>query len=350
MELETTFGSSHGDRLAEEDMLGSFQPFASEGMDHDVYSFSEGGMSADTWFDCDINANAEDFATYCTPPSTPSTSEIDILSSGRASVPSRNPCDSDSGSYRSRRSHTSSPSFGRPAHRKLSTPSIASEQIYSPLHLCHLCNRSFTLSKDLKRHMRSIHDQERFQCPVPGCGLAFPRKDKLLQHRRTHNGVHSGVQDDSTSSRLSNASNGGFVGGHIGPIHVPPPPDHSDSSRNWDFPDEELSPAPLSHPSYSNEDKNKRFVCPHCQQGFNLHHDRLRHLRTLHSRQENGIVYRCAAPGCAKGDKMWTRLDNFKKHLATQHAAESVPELVQKSKTLGSSGAFTITTPEMFSQ
>lgn len=353
-ELSTTFGSSHvEERSAEEDMLGPYQAFVSKDMDHDIYPFLRGEVSGETWYDRDMNANTadnsfEDSATYCTSPSTTSTSEVDTVYSERTSMSSRNPRGSNFRSYRFGRSHTSRPSFGMSAHWALSTPSAASEHNYSALHLCHLCNRSFTLPKDLKRHMKSIHDQERFQCPVSGCRLEFTRKDKLLQHRRTHSDVHSGVQEDSASSRPPSVFYGGSLGSDIGSI--PTPSDYSDSGYNWDLLGKDFSSAPPSHLGHSNEDKNKRVACPHCKQGFNLQHDRLRHMRTLHSSQENGIVYRCAAPGCAKWDKMWTRLDNFKKHLAKQHGAESMPELVQKSRTLGSGDAFTVTTPEMFSQ
>lgn len=180
-----------------------------------------------------MNANTadnsfEDSATYCTSPSTTSTSEV---YSERTSMSSKNSRGSNFRSYRFGRSHTSRPSFGMSAHWALSTPSTASEHNYSALHLCYLCNRSFT--QDLKRHMKSIHDQERFQCPVSWCRLEFTRKDKLLQHRRTHSDVHSGVQEDSASSRPSSVFYGGSLGSDIGSI--PTPSDYSDSGYNGDL-------------------------------------------------------------------------------------------------------------------
>ncbi|KAJ4302656.1 hypothetical protein N0V90_001545 [Kalmusia sp. IMI 367209] len=94
-------------------------------------------------------------------------------------------------------------------------------------------------------------------------------------------------------------------------------------------------------------DPRKRFVCGFCDKTFTLQHDRLRHVRTLH-RQEEDYVYRCAVSGCAKGDKIFNRLDNFRKHLKTTHRNESPDEIVKKSRT-SSGDTFTVVTPEMYS-
>ncbi|TCD62114.1 hypothetical protein EIP91_007468 [Steccherinum ochraceum] len=51
------------------------------------------------------------------------------------------------------------------------------------------CRKVFTRSEHLKRHIRSIHTNERpFQCEEPECGKFFTRHDNLLQHRRSHRG------------------------------------------------------------------------------------------------------------------------------------------------------------------
>lgn len=90
----------------------------------------------------------------------------------------------------------------------------------------------------------------------------------------------------------------------------------------------------------------KRYTCDFCNKQFNLQQDRLRHERTLH-RQEHNHVYRCVVPGCAKSNKTYNRLDNFKKHLGAKHRTESQKELVQRSRTSGI--AFSVVTPDTYS-
>jgi len=61
---------------------------------------------------------------------------------------------------------------------------------------CHLCNKTFSLQKDLRRHQGSVHKEifktKRFPCPYPECEFAakpFPRNDNLTRHlKRIHGG------------------------------------------------------------------------------------------------------------------------------------------------------------------
>jgi uncharacterized C2H2 Zn-finger protein len=88
-----------------------------------------------------------------------------------------------------------------------------------------------------------------------------------------------------------------------------------------------------------------------CGKVFANSHDLGRHRRTVHMDKDAGRGYIC--PACAKPDKIWTRLDNFKKHLRQQHAITDVDEAVQTSKAKrGVEGGvtFDVTTPEMFAQ
>jgi hypothetical protein len=94
-------------------------------------------------------------------------------------------------------------------------------------------------------------------------------------------------------------------------------------------------------------DHGERLACDRCDKHFTLRHDHLRHIRTVH-RQEHDHVYRCAVPGCTKGDRIYNRLDNFKKHLKTTHRTESLKEVVQNSRT-SSGDTFTILTPDTYS-
>ena len=49
---------------------------------------------------------------------------------------------------------------------------------------CNACERVFSRNYDLKRHMQSLHENERFQCDV--CEKYFARKDNLLRHKKNH--------------------------------------------------------------------------------------------------------------------------------------------------------------------
>lgn len=49
------------------------------------------------------------------------------------------------------------------------------------------CNKIFKRSEHLKRHLKSIHCEEKpFSCPFPKCDKKFSRSDNLAQHLRIH--------------------------------------------------------------------------------------------------------------------------------------------------------------------
>ncbi|EGN93770.1 hypothetical protein SERLA73DRAFT_115823 [Serpula lacrymans var. lacrymans S7.3] len=49
------------------------------------------------------------------------------------------------------------------------------------------CGKLFARGEHLKRHVRSIHTNEKpHKCPYPGCGKDFSRHDNLGQHMRVH--------------------------------------------------------------------------------------------------------------------------------------------------------------------
>ncbi|ORY79293.1 hypothetical protein BCR35DRAFT_96626 [Leucosporidium creatinivorum] len=57
------------------------------------------------------------------------------------------------------------------------------------IFLCKVpdCGKVFRRSEHLKRHVRSIHtDEKPFQCQWPSCGRYFSRHDNLSQHLRVH--------------------------------------------------------------------------------------------------------------------------------------------------------------------
>ncbi|GAA5976545.1 hypothetical protein JCM11641_001334 [Rhodosporidiobolus odoratus] len=71
------------------------------------------------------------------------------------------------------------------------------------IFLCKVpgCGKCFKRSEHLKRHVRSIHTNEKpFQCQWPTCGKYFSRHDNLNQHLRIHR--EPGVSDDQFSEQL----------------------------------------------------------------------------------------------------------------------------------------------------
>ncbi|SJX61020.1 uncharacterized protein SRS1_12243 [Sporisorium reilianum f. sp. reilianum] len=56
------------------------------------------------------------------------------------------------------------------------------------------CGKCFKRSEHLKRHVRSIHtDEKPFLCPHPSCNKRFSRHDNLNQHARVHTSMGGGV-------------------------------------------------------------------------------------------------------------------------------------------------------------
>jgi hypothetical protein len=85
------------------------------------------------------------------------------------------------------------------------------------------------------------------------------------------------------------------------------------------------------------KEQKKDYLCPvtGCGSGFAKQYELRRHERTVHMDKSSGKGYRCIVEGCKKPDKIWTRLDNFKKHLGkhsnNETNSESVDNLVKKS-------------------
>ncbi|KDQ15576.1 hypothetical protein BOTBODRAFT_108145 [Botryobasidium botryosum FD-172 SS1] len=49
------------------------------------------------------------------------------------------------------------------------------------------CFKCFQRNEHLKRHIRSVHmDEKPNLCPHPGCDKSFSRRDNLLQHYKVH--------------------------------------------------------------------------------------------------------------------------------------------------------------------
>ena len=78
----------------------------------------------------------------------------------------------------------------------------------------------------------------------------------------------------------------------------------------------------------------KPFKCdvPSCNrtEGFTTKNDLDRHKKSIHAVQ-SGKSFMCAAPHCAKKNKIWPRADNFRQHIHRLHAGCNVQELMDQS-------------------
>ena len=74
---------------------------------------------------------------------------------------------------------------------------------------CPTCGKQFALAQYLKEHMYIHNDQKPFRCDYPGCNMSFRQAGKLSLHKKTfrHNiFLIEKVMTDSTSTRFSAAS------------------------------------------------------------------------------------------------------------------------------------------------
>lgn len=295
--------------------------------------------------------------SFCASPTTISTSELGAPSS----MPVLSRRSNSSPPARSNRfeDQPHKPSTEIPKHPiSPSKHSRTFSQERSRAAQCEDCGRSFTLRKDLARHSRSIHVRQRFLCPVPGCRYGnegFPRKDKLLQHLRTHSETERAIAQHRSWSDYSLKSESVASGDSDNTFHHPK---ILGTAQTWPLNNRDVTPG--SHSDLDTKSTahgtNQPYSCsiPGCGRSFVNQHDLGRHSKTVHMNQDAGEGYRCAFVGCTKTDKIWTRLDNFKNHLKKQHGVEQVDELVQKSARVNSSSngnvPFAVTTPQMFSQ
>jgi hypothetical protein len=99
---------------------------------------------------------------------------------------------------------------------------------------------------------------------------------------------------------------------------------------------------PTSQGKTPNSGKNgtnpKPYVClePDCPRiaGFSTRNDLDRHKRSVHrisSDSRYTTAYKCAGINCAKPDKIWPRLDNFRSHCERMHGKEDINALLRRS-------------------
>lgn len=88
--------------------------------------------------------------------------------------------------------HSSTASFSSPSSATTSAATTAPKRKKktSKTYTCH-CNRSFTTSGHLARHMRIHTGEKNYTCPYAGCFARFSRQDNCMQHYRTHLGSNT---------------------------------------------------------------------------------------------------------------------------------------------------------------
>lgn len=203
------------------------------------------------------------------------------------------------------------------------------------------CNKDFTLRKDLRRHIHAIHERKTWECEYPDCSRAsrgFSRKDKLMLHMRTHSEArHSTSQASTTTSAPTEDHTAREYDATLRKSHT-----WSDIEAGGD------------HSSKSGESKPYICLASGCGRHFVNQHDLARHERTMHTEQNSRSGYRCTFETCSKRDKIWNRLDNFKKHLREQHKLDNVQPFVERSSRMNAenhgNAPFDVTTPEAFSK
>ncbi|KAG0284258.1 hypothetical protein BGZ96_011357 [Linnemannia gamsii] len=125
------------------------------------------------------------------------------------------------------RRHTSMPSiveqsfFAGPNHHPQDPSSAAHSSMVDAdglprkPHVCPWpnCNKTFTRSAHLTRHVRAHGGEKPYSCPHEGCGKRFSRSDVLKEHIRIHDGnrvrkrrVRGSSDSNSSSSHASTAS------------------------------------------------------------------------------------------------------------------------------------------------
>ena len=80
--------------------------------------------------------------------------------------------------------------FSGYCRQEFSSPSILLNHQFYAGHLdiyCCVCDKTFSRKDKLRRHVQSVHLQERFQCKLCPEKRAYNRKDKLNAHQlKTH--------------------------------------------------------------------------------------------------------------------------------------------------------------------
>jgi uncharacterized Zn-finger protein len=102
-------------------------------------------------------------------------------------------------------SNTASSSSSSSATTAAATAAPKRKKKTSKTYTCH-CNRSFTTSGHLARHMRIHTGEKNYTCPYAGCFARFSRQDNCMQHYRTHLGSNTRPRAKGGASKQKKAT------------------------------------------------------------------------------------------------------------------------------------------------
>lgn len=103
-------------------------------------------------------------------------------------------------------------------------------------------------------------------------------------------------------------------------------------SKHSRLADHNVTSVASSISSKDQELEDKRLICTvnGCtrSQSFATQRELNRHIAGVHQTINQG--FRCAAPRCAKRDKLWARIDNYREHVRRHHPDENVTTLIER--------------------
>lgn len=176
--------------------------------------------------------------------------------------------------------------------------------------ICTLCESTFRRLADLRRHEHK-HEQPLFPCEVPGCEREFYRMDKLRDHvQKVHHGTLSTTDEGHLQFKVSEEAKA------------------AEQPSSYKCTECELSFQTLGQRTYHfNRKHNKRFKCGDCDKAFSLRADLDRHKVNRH-RATPERFYHCPNKFCACPNKVFTRKDNYNRHVqrCQKTSASSIPK------------------------
>ena len=147
---------------------------------------------------------------------------------------------------------------------------------------CSICDSSFTQNGDLKRHIRTVHEGQKFKCPI--CDSSFTERGSLKRHIAT---VHEGKNQIKCLICDSSFTQIGSLKIHIKTVH----------------------------------EGQKPFKCSICDDGFSTKQVLKSHIATVHEGQK---PFKCSI--C---DSSFSIRWNLKTHIVKVHEIQKPNESVE---------------------
>jgi hypothetical protein len=181
------------------------------------------------------------------------------------------------------------------------------------IHHCSECDLSFHYHKDLRRHRRTKHQLfeellEVYRCPVSGCQLQkkFTRRDKYKEHIQKQHAFELNEEPCKDAAILGDTTSKSdqlFTSLLLESFHYRKAESTSQQAAS-----------------------KKSHKCPFkdCDRtgGFASRVDLCRHMRSVHTAlllaDSNGF-FRCVHEECKESTKIYSRKDNFKRHVTALH-------------------------------